>query len=49
LATTRIDHIFIDKSIAPLAIYTPDNALARVASDHLPLVMDINLSLTNNP
>jgi len=49
LPTTRIDHIFMDKNIEPLAIYTPDNALARVASDHLPLIMDINLKLADKP
>jgi len=45
LPITRIDHVFMDKSIEPLAIYTPNNALARVASDHLPLIMDIRLKL----
>jgi endonuclease/exonuclease/phosphatase family metal-dependent hydrolase len=39
----------MDKNIEPLAIYTPDNALARVASDHLPLIMDINLKLADKP
>lgn len=47
--TTRIDHIFIDKSIEPLAIYTPDNALVKVASDHLPLIIDITLNPTDTP
>ena len=41
--TMRIDHIFIDKALQPVAVQIPNNALARVASDHLPLIADIRL------
>ncbi len=49
LPTTRIDHIFMDRTLQPQAIFTPNNSLARVASDHLPLVMDISLTPADNP
>ena len=36
----RIDHIFCSASVEVLGIEVPRTRLARVASDHLPLVMD---------
>lgn len=40
----RIDHIFCSKSIEVLDVQTVRTALARLASDHLPLVADVRLS-----
>jgi endonuclease/exonuclease/phosphatase family metal-dependent hydrolase len=40
----RIDHVFIDPSLDVTGVFAPDTALARVASDHLPLVVDLTLS-----
>jgi endonuclease/exonuclease/phosphatase family metal-dependent hydrolase len=37
----RIDHVFVSRSIEVLDVHAPDGALARIASDHLPLVVDI--------
>ncbi|MHB8284251.1 MAG: endonuclease/exonuclease/phosphatase family protein [Caulobacteraceae bacterium] len=37
----RIDHMFVSRSIEVLDVHAPDSALARIASDHLPLVVDI--------
>lgn len=39
----RIDHIFCNASVEVLAVETARTALARLASDHLPLVMDFRL------
>ncbi len=39
----RIDHVFMSADIQPLAIDAPYDALTRVASDHLPLVVDFQL------
>lgn len=38
---TRIDHIFISARLVPEQILVPRNQLTRVASDHLPLVVDL--------
>jgi len=43
LPTLRIDHIFIDNALQAIGVQIPNNALARVASDHLPLIADIRL------
>lgn len=43
-----IDHIWVNKSVTPLNVRVPCHYLARVASDHLPLVADVNLTKTNN-
>ncbi len=37
----RIDHMFVSRSIHVLNVHAPSGALARIASDHLPLVVDI--------
>jgi endonuclease/exonuclease/phosphatase family metal-dependent hydrolase len=37
----RIDHIFVDRTIAIDHIQVPGTTLARTASDHLPLIVDI--------
>lgn len=40
----RIDHIFVSADIRVERVYTPASALARVASDHMPLVMDFEIA-----
>jgi endonuclease/exonuclease/phosphatase family metal-dependent hydrolase len=37
----RIDHVFVDPAIEVLDIEVPDTELARVASDHLPLIAEL--------
>jgi endonuclease/exonuclease/phosphatase family metal-dependent hydrolase len=44
--TLRIDHIFVSRSIEVLAAATVRTPLARLASDHLPVVVDLNLAET---
>ena len=39
----RIDHIFVDTCFDVMGIEVPANELARVASDHLPLIVDLKL------
>jgi endonuclease/exonuclease/phosphatase family metal-dependent hydrolase len=39
----RIDHVFVSRSIRVKACHTPDNEVARLASDHLPLVVDFKI------
>jgi endonuclease/exonuclease/phosphatase family metal-dependent hydrolase len=41
--TARIDHVFVDPAIEVLDIEVPDTELARVASDHLPLIAELRL------
>jgi endonuclease/exonuclease/phosphatase family metal-dependent hydrolase len=41
--TVRIDHIFIDESIKVKKTKVAMTSLARVASDHLPLIVDIEI------
>jgi endonuclease/exonuclease/phosphatase family metal-dependent hydrolase len=38
---TRIDHIFVSSALVPQKVTVPRNALTRVASDHLPLVVEL--------
>ena len=40
----RIDHLFISPHIRVNSIHVPRSPLARVASDHLPLVMDFDIA-----
>lgn len=40
----RIDHAFISDEIRPTAVTAPTFPLARVASDHLPLVLDFEIA-----
>ena len=37
----RIDHVFVDSATEVLDIEVPDTELARVASDHLPLIAEL--------
>lgn len=39
--TARIDHVFVDLEIEVLDIEVPDSELVRVASDHLPLIVEM--------
>jgi endonuclease/exonuclease/phosphatase family metal-dependent hydrolase len=42
--TARIDHVFVDSSLEVRAVEVPNNHLSRMASDHLPLVVELRLS-----
>jgi endonuclease/exonuclease/phosphatase family metal-dependent hydrolase len=37
----RIDHVFVDKSITVQSVEVPRTMLTRIASDHLPLIVDL--------
>ena len=39
----RIDHVFLAGDIEVTGIYSPYDARARIASDHLPLIVDIEV------
>jgi endonuclease/exonuclease/phosphatase family metal-dependent hydrolase len=41
LPGARIDHVFTDQHFELLAIETPNTELIRLASDHLPLIVDL--------
>jgi len=43
LPVLRIDHLFVSPGIEVAEVSAPFNPLTRVASDHLPLVMDFDL------
>jgi len=43
LPVLRIDHVFVSSGIEVGGVFAPDTALARVASDHLPLVVDLTV------
>ncbi|NNG05819.1 MAG: EEP domain-containing protein [Inquilinus sp.] len=45
--TARIDYIFVDPSVDVVAARVPSAFLAKVASDHLPLIVDIRLPVPN--
>jgi endonuclease/exonuclease/phosphatase family metal-dependent hydrolase len=40
----RIDHVFVSEEVRVLDIFAPYDPMTRVASDHLPLVMDFELA-----
>ena len=42
--TIRIDHCFVSRSITIRHVHAPFHPLARLASDHLPLVFDFDLT-----
>jgi endonuclease/exonuclease/phosphatase family metal-dependent hydrolase len=44
--TARIDHVFVDSTIEVTDIEVPATELVRVASDHLPLIIEIRLKTT---
>jgi len=39
----QIDHVFVSEGVKVRFAYVPDDRLARMASDHLPLVVDFDL------
>ncbi|HXE72280.1 MAG TPA: endonuclease/exonuclease/phosphatase family protein, partial [Candidatus Nitrosotenuis sp.] len=41
---TCLDHVFLSEGLRVLSVQAPRNALTRVASDHLPLVVEFQLS-----
>lgn len=43
LPVLRLDHIFCSPAAAPVKVHVVNGALARIASDHLPLAADLNL------
>ncbi len=43
LPVLRIDHLFVSPDVQVMDVSAPYNPLVRVASDHLPLVMDFKL------
>jgi endonuclease/exonuclease/phosphatase family metal-dependent hydrolase len=43
LPAMRIDHILVDPAITPIDVEVATSQLARVASDHLPLVAELRL------
>ncbi|HEY0720463.1 MAG TPA: endonuclease/exonuclease/phosphatase family protein [Gammaproteobacteria bacterium] len=47
--TFRIDHIFVSPGLEVAAIEVPNSELARIASDHLPLVAEIRISAYQPP
>ncbi|MDB5496174.1 MAG: hypothetical protein JWP28_205 [Phenylobacterium sp.] len=44
LPVLRIDHLFVSSEIKVTDVFAPFSPLTRVASDHLPLVMDFEIS-----
>lgn len=43
LPVARLDHVLVSPHVAVRGVEVPRNALTRVASDHLPLVVDLTL------
>jgi endonuclease/exonuclease/phosphatase family metal-dependent hydrolase len=43
LPTARIDHVFVDSGLTVADIEVPDSELVRVASDHLPLIVELRV------
>ncbi len=39
----RIDHVFVDPAIEVIGIEVPNTELTRVASDHLPLIVEVRI------
>lgn len=40
----RIDHVFVSEDVKVVGINVPRNSLTRSASDHLPLIVDLDLA-----
>lgn len=45
----RIDHVFLTKGLETVAVRSPYDARARLASDHLPLVVDLRITAGDGP
>ena len=41
--TARIDHVFVNPGVEVLDVEVPDTELVRVASDHLPLIVEMRV------
>jgi endonuclease/exonuclease/phosphatase family metal-dependent hydrolase len=48
LPLRQLDHIFISRELAVRQVHVPQDALLRRASDHLPLIADLNLANGTN-
>lgn len=44
----RIDHVFVDPALEVRHVEVPDDALTRVASDHLPVIVDLQRARPGN-
>ncbi|MEO8180931.1 MAG: endonuclease/exonuclease/phosphatase family protein [Deltaproteobacteria bacterium] len=44
----RLDHVWIGKALMPDAVCVPRDPAARVASDHLPIVVDLDWPVTSS-
>ena len=44
LPVLRIDHLFVSREVRVVDVFAPFEPLTRLASDHLPLVMDFELT-----
>jgi endonuclease/exonuclease/phosphatase family metal-dependent hydrolase len=47
LPAARIDHVFVQPSLEVLDIEIPDTHLARVASDHRPLIVELKVPVAS--
>ena len=45
----RIDHVFLTKGLETVGVSSPYGVLARAASDHLPLVVDLEITPADDP
>jgi endonuclease/exonuclease/phosphatase family metal-dependent hydrolase len=45
----RIDHVFLTKGLETVGVHSPYGPLARAASDHLPLVVDLEVKAADGP
>lgn len=44
LPVTRLDHVFVSPHLKVVEVSVPRDSLTRIASDHLPLVVDLELT-----
>lgn len=45
----RIDHVFLTKGLETVGVRSPYDSRARIASDHLPLVVDLEITVAGDP
>jgi endonuclease/exonuclease/phosphatase family metal-dependent hydrolase len=43
LPVGRIDHVFVSRELEVMGVTVPRNQLSRLASDHLPLIVDLRV------
>jgi endonuclease/exonuclease/phosphatase family metal-dependent hydrolase len=41
--THRIDHVFVDPSVEVVSIEVPNTELEKLASDHLPVIVEVRI------